>query len=496
MPREYQKYTNKEGESKTIAEWSRDTGINASTLTCRLKKGMTIDEALETSTDRAHSAVTDPVTGETHSLKEWSEILGIPYSSLCRRVSAGWPIEKVLHGEKNKTYKKETNYSWKRGHVDLTGKKFGHLTVLRRANTDYEYVANGKKRHEWKWVCQCDCPEKNIIEVIQHNLTNGHCTSCGCMNKNKLIDMTGKEYKSFTVEERVDKSSEEAKDIHHNSALWLCKYNNGRVEIKPGTAIRVYGDTITGRERNSAGGLSDTDIYKSYQNMISRCENPNDSEYKNYGERGIHVCDEWKSEKGGRMKEGFLKFYNWSMEHGYEEGLTIDRIDNNKGYEPSNCRWATMKDQNNNRRNNHRITYNNETKTASEWSEVTGIPASTIAKRHREGWSAEKTIETPVRKAKLVTNSLGESHTLDEWAAITGLSRDVIYSRIYNLGWNVDIALMTKATNPEIYNHIPYGFNPIYYNPENPGYIPVYTDIFGRNYTPEEWFSHQAVYFL
>ena len=445
----------------------------------------------EGSVPNDYSAVTDPVTGETHSLKEWSKILNIPYSTLCRRYKKGWPVDKVLHGERNKTYMPNTNYKWTRDHVDLTGKRFGKLKVLHRADTDYEYYTGGEKKREWKWTCECDCG--NIIDVVQHNLTHSKTDNCGCSNSNSLIDMTGKKCGYLTVLRRADKS--EAKDIKTTGALWYCECECGNKCIVAGNVLRARKDTISCGCRNKvANGLSNTRLYSIYQGMVRRCNNPEDPAYPYYGGRGIYVCDEWMSSEDDVKKNGFLRFYDWSNLNGYAEDLTIDRINNDGPYSPDNCRWVTMEEQARNRRNNHLITYKGETKTAIEWGEDVGISSRVIASRHRSGWSPEESIETPLRR-KVVTNSFGESHTLSEWSVITGISSGTLYGRIFTLGWNVDIALTTGATNPEIYNHIPYGFNPFFYNPSNPGYIPVYTDILGRNYTPEEWEARQAVYF-
>lgn len=121
--------------------------------------------------------------------------------------------------------------------------------------------------------------------------------------------------------------------------------------------------------------------------MKTRCYNENSKSYKNYGGRGITVCDEWKTD--------FMSFYNWSMENGYQETLTIDRIDNDGNYEPTNCRWATRKVQMNNYSRNHLISKDGETHTIEEWSAITGIPASRIVTRiNKLGWDEEKAIIT------------------------------------------------------------------------------------------------------
>ena len=124
-----------------------------------------------------------------------------------------------------------------------------------------------------------------------------------------------------------------------------------------------------------------------YKGMKSRCFWEKDKDYKNYGARGITVCDEWYSP---RKHRGWIAFKKWAYSHGYKEGLTIDRIDNSKGYSPDNCRWVSMKVQNNNRRNNRLITYKNETKTLSQWSEILGVHKNTIRNRLNRGWEVEK----------------------------------------------------------------------------------------------------------
>lgn len=127
--------------------------------------------------------------------------------------------------------------------------------------------------------------------------------------------------------------------------------------------------------------------------MKQRCYNSNTIRYKNYGGRGVTVCDEWKND--------FTAFYNWAMANGYKNELTLDRIDVNGNYEPSNCRWATPKEQSNNKTNNVKIEISGVTHTMSEWAEISGVSMSTISARiKRYGWSAEKAIMTPAVKGR------------------------------------------------------------------------------------------------
>lgn len=118
-----------------------------------------------------------------------------------------------------------------------------------------------------------------------------------------------------------------------------------------------------------------------------RCLNPDYKYFYLYGERGISVCEEWLG------KEGQKNFREWAVNNGYEKGLTIDRIDNNKGYSPDNCRWVTAKEQSYNRRSNKLITIHGKTQTVTEWAKETGIPIGTIQNRLRYGWEEDRLLE-------------------------------------------------------------------------------------------------------
>lgn len=126
-----------------------------------------------------------------------------------------------------------------------------------------------------------------------------------------------------------------------------------------------------------------TKLYEVWCSMKSRCYNPTSKSYSRYGGRGITVCDEWWS--------SFSTFEEWAMSHGYKEGLSLDRIDNNGNYEPSNCRWATMKEQANNQNHTLKIEYKGQTKTLTEWAEFLGIKWHTLYHRiYRKGWTVER----------------------------------------------------------------------------------------------------------
>ena len=142
-------------------------------------------------------------------------------------------------------------------------------------------------------------------------------------------------------------------------------------------------------EKRDTHKESATRLYSIYYNMRKRCENPNAINYHNYGGRGISVCDEWKK---------YEAFSTWAHANGYTDELSIDRIDNDSGYCPDNCRWVTYTQQANNTRANRWIDFNGETRTLAEWASIIGINRSTLCERlNRMGWSIEQALTTSKR---------------------------------------------------------------------------------------------------
>lgn len=137
-------------------------------------------------------------------------------------------------------------------------------------------------------------------------------------------------------------------------------------------------------------GTSRSRLKRIWSKMKSRCYSPKVYNYHRYGGRGITVCDEWK--------DNFQAFYDWAIANGYADDLTIDRIDNDGNYEPNNCRWATMKEQANNKSNNVRITYKGKTQDIKQWSEELGIAYTTLFIRIHNGWPVEKAFFEPVKE--------------------------------------------------------------------------------------------------
>lgn len=153
----------------------------------------------------------------------------------------------------------------------------------------------------------------------------------------------------------------------------------------------MRGNFITNRNGNKnpnyRHGLKNTRLYRIWSNMKNRCNNPNCNAFHRYGGRGITVCDEWQND--------FQTFYDWSISHEYSDELSLDRIDNNKGYSPDNCRWATSKMQANNTSHCRFITIAGDTKTMKEWCEISGVNYNTARDRIRHGWNPIEAVMTP-----------------------------------------------------------------------------------------------------
>lgn len=195
--------------------------------------------------------------------------------------------------------------------VDITGKKFGHLTAIR-----VNHISKGRHEH---WLFRCDCGKEKVIS--KYSVVSGKQTSCGCQ-----------------------------------------------------------------REKH---GCCNERIYSIWHTMKQRCQNKNNTNYERYGWRGIKVCDEWES---------FEPFRDWAFSNGYNDTLTIDRIDNNGNYCPENCRWATRYEQDRNKRSSKFVQIGNETKCICDWAKHFCIGSNTVYDRIKRGWSIEKALTTPPDK--------------------------------------------------------------------------------------------------
>lgn len=183
-------------------------------------------------------------------------------------------------------------------------------------------------------------------------------------------------------------------------AMWLCECNCEKhtIFITLGNGIRTGHVKSCGcweLECHSTHKSYKERLYKVWSNMKLRCNNPNHKQYYNYGGRGIKVCDEWNND--------YLSFKKWAYENGYDENAskgqyTIERIDVNGNYCPENCCWKTHKEQQFNKRNNHKVEYDGKLLTLTEWGELTGFGFHLIQSRLKRGWSIEKALTTPVKR--------------------------------------------------------------------------------------------------
>ena len=256
----------------------------------------------------------------------------------------------------------------------------------------------------------------------------------------KPIDLTGQYFGYWKVIERFA-------NTEGRCTKWLCECKCGTRKVVNGATLRngtskscgcMRTELLIGRVRTH--GKRKTRLYRIWAQMIQRTTNKNQKDYDYYGERGIAVCKEWR--------ESFDTFEQWAKENGYAENLTIDRKDNNKGYEPGNCHWVTMKEQSRNTRRTHYLTYNGQTKPLTDWADEMQIPRFVLDTRiNKLGWSVEKALTTKVKNANrpcyLTLN--GITKTITEWANETGIPKGTLRNRINILGWSVEKALTTKV---------------------------------------------------
>ena len=219
---------------------------------------------------------------------------------------------------------------------NIIGKKYGLLTVV----SFYGYNPNYKRKEE-AYLCKCDCGNTTIAN--KNALLKGEKKSCGCIRgKNNYVNLTGKKFGKLTVIERLPNKKGH---VVYKCVCECGKYINAKAEdLKSGIA------TDCKKYRLEHHGLCKSRLYCVWHNMKDRCYNPSATSYKNYGGKGVTVCDEWRN--------SFKSFYDWAYENGYDENAprgqcTLDRIDPFGNYEPSNCRWADAKTQANNQRRHH-----------------------------------------------------------------------------------------------------------------------------------------------
>lgn len=199
-----------------------------------------------------------------------------------------------------------------------------------------------------------------------------------------IKDRTGERYGRLTVIAMAGKTPS-------GRTLWRCKCDCGRETVVSGSNLGQGRQVSCGcKRREQAGkmnfshGASKTRLYSIWTNMITRTTNPNGTAFHRYGGRGIKMCPEWR--------RSFEAFQDWALANGYNEDLTIDRIDNDGDYTPDNCRWITWHEQFNHRSDTRLITYKGETLSIAQWADKLNLPKSALYQRFYSGWPTERAL--------------------------------------------------------------------------------------------------------
>ena len=265
------------------------------------------------------------------------------------------------------------------------GKKFNHLLILSMG----ERASDGKKT----FIVQCDCG--TIKQIRANAVLSGKTVSCGCFAKAKArehiyknvlpkvkkkklkYDLRGKRFGRLLVTKRAPNKN--------GRVAWHCVCDCGNHIVTLSQHLLsgqtkscgCYNRELAGKrlhDMNKADYDTSTRLYQTWKNMKSRCSSSAKGiSRKRYFERGITVCDSWKN--------SYTEFMNWAYANGYRDDLTIDRIDNDGNYEPSNCRWVNRVVQANNMSTNHLVKYRNQTHTIAEWARILNLSYDTIKYR-------------------------------------------------------------------------------------------------------------------
>lgn len=255
----------------------------------------------------------------------------------------------------------------------------------------------------------------------------------------KKIDITGQRFGRLVAIKQDG--------FYKGRAYWLFRCDCGNEKVIPSKDVRNGKVSSCGclrkellSKRETTHGLSKTRIYRIWKGIKRRCSKDTVKHWEDYGGRGISMCDEWK--------EDFMSFYKWSMNNGYKECLSIDRIDVNGNYEPSNCRWATQKQQSRNKRGTIRVLYRDELMPLMDACEKIGISEDVVLSRMKRGASGEEALLKPVKKTSHMKpyqiRFNGKTNTISGWAREVGVDRKTISYRLSH-GWTIEETLTIKA---------------------------------------------------
>lgn len=271
------------------------------------------------------------------------------------------------------------------------GNRYGMLTVI---DFDHDEINSNNVIHFMR--CHCDCGNESIANLS--HLINGHTTSCGCKKVRNVENFIGKRYGRLVVLGEDHEEYNQKRVVRYVKCHCDCG-NDTIVNLQ----LLIDGTTKScgcyNREIHTKHGKSNHRLYNILTGMKQRCYNPKKDNYALYGGRGIRICDEWLDHDNG-----FQRFYDWAMEHGYADDLTIDRIDSDGNYEPNNCRWVNALKQGKNIRANVFITYIYRldkkrvgylTYCATDWGRITGTSYQTIRYNleHRNGRTINQILE-------------------------------------------------------------------------------------------------------
>lgn len=256
---------------------------------------------------------------------------------------------------------------------------------------------------------------------------------------NADLDISGQRFGKLLAIKCIEKVNYTAK--------WLCQCDCGcckitRIDSLLSGRCKSCGCLIKEKKVKHGGAKNGKTerLYGVWQHMKGRCYNQNNEHYDRYGGRGITVCNEWLHD--------YNTFREWALNNGYNKNAkhgecTLDRIDNNKGYSPDNCRWVNMRTQDNNKSTNKYYQYNGESHTLSEWSDILGVKCRMLEGRIEKGWDFTKAIETEKCVAPLYEYNGGQ-YTIGELAKMCGINRSTLYGRLHS-GYSVENAIKTPV---------------------------------------------------